>query len=1080
MSESTTPSPGAWTSRPIFVSSTFKDMHAERDYLRQRVFPRLEEALRARRHLLEPIDLRLGVETGSAETEDERELLVLKVCLDEIKRSRPYLVVLLGDRYGWTPPEERMAAAAREHGFATDLTGTSVTALEIEFGLLRVDPEQRQRSLFFFRRPLPYDAMPRDIAAAFSDAHSDDPGTRAQHGRLEALKARLRQDPELGPRIFDYTACWDAAALKVTGLDELGELVFHHLWVALDEETRSFVALLPPTWQDEERESLAELVEHRCRDFTGRGELLRGLENLARSPAEEGAPWGVCLTGPPGSGKSAVLAELFRRLRADQSLLVLLNAAGGTPRGAEMDAMLRRWIGELGATIDTAARLPDTATPDDVETAFYSLLHRAASRQRVVVLADALDQSEPTPRGQHVTWLRRAGWPTNARFIGTAVPGTASRAMWERAAIGDYELSPLTQEDVEEIGHRVWKRYHRTIDPEVLHVLALKQLPDGTPAAGNSLWLTLALEQLNLLDADDFARAERELTGSPTERMRALVLDTAERMPPDVEGLYGWLLAQTGKVFGLPHAGSFAVSIALSRLGWRESDLMNLVPRFGHLLFPDEDVAGLDALGLAAMRRAFRAHVVRRGRLGQLDFFHVQMRRAVEAWAGLTRDEARTLHGAIADHLETLPDTDPLRESELMRHLIETRDARRAAVTYAGPITPTGERSGATEALVRFISTGLGDESTARTTWVCSMLDAPELTGEEVAALGRRFNFELDPALESLACVPARSSLLRATVRALGRQAPDAGESSGSRDLSASQERLGDLLMVQGNLAEAMRLYRESLAIRRRLAAEEPSATGRQRDLAVGLIKVGDVQVAQGDSEEALQSYASALGRFEQLVAAEPEDPGWQRNLSVCLGRMCSLQTNQGDLEGALRTSRASLALAERLAATEGRDPGKQRDLSVSQERVGNVQMAEGDLEEALRSFRASLAIAERLAAAEPDNVEWQRNLSVSHVNVAKVLHAQGDLAEAWRACGQALAILDRLAAADPANAAWQHDLSIAYSWLGVISEQAGSSDAGKWWRRALETLAGMKERGLHVSPHDEQILAALREKVGG
>jgi hypothetical protein len=38
-------------------------MHAERDWLRTRVFPELEERLRDRRIHLEPIDLRWGIDT---------------------------------------------------------------------------------------------------------------------------------------------------------------------------------------------------------------------------------------------------------------------------------------------------------------------------------------------------------------------------------------------------------------------------------------------------------------------------------------------------------------------------------------------------------------------------------------------------------------------------------------------------------------------------------------------------------------------------------------------------------------------------------------------------------------------------------------------------------------------------------------------------------------------------------------------------------------------------------------------------------------------------------------------------------
>src|SRR5829696_7722081 len=101
-----------WRARPIFVSSTFQDMQAERDHLRTHVFPELEERLRARRAHLEWVDLRAGIVTASQSAEHAREREVLKVCLSEVRRCRPFLIVLLGDRYGWVPPPDRIAAAA--------------------------------------------------------------------------------------------------------------------------------------------------------------------------------------------------------------------------------------------------------------------------------------------------------------------------------------------------------------------------------------------------------------------------------------------------------------------------------------------------------------------------------------------------------------------------------------------------------------------------------------------------------------------------------------------------------------------------------------------------------------------------------------------------------------------------------------------------------------------------------------------------------------------------------------------------------------------------------------------------------
>jgi hypothetical protein len=41
-----------WQSRPIFISSTFAGMQAEQNYLRNCVFPELEQRLRTRRHNL--------------------------------------------------------------------------------------------------------------------------------------------------------------------------------------------------------------------------------------------------------------------------------------------------------------------------------------------------------------------------------------------------------------------------------------------------------------------------------------------------------------------------------------------------------------------------------------------------------------------------------------------------------------------------------------------------------------------------------------------------------------------------------------------------------------------------------------------------------------------------------------------------------------------------------------------------------------------------------------------------------------------------------------------------------------------
>ncbi len=91
----------------IFVSSTFSDLHEERNALQSYVFPRLREFCLQNNCRFQAIDLRWGVSTEAG-----RDQQTMKICLEEIRRCqrvtpRPNFIVLLGDRYGWCPlPEE--------------------------------------------------------------------------------------------------------------------------------------------------------------------------------------------------------------------------------------------------------------------------------------------------------------------------------------------------------------------------------------------------------------------------------------------------------------------------------------------------------------------------------------------------------------------------------------------------------------------------------------------------------------------------------------------------------------------------------------------------------------------------------------------------------------------------------------------------------------------------------------------------------------------------------------------------------------------------------------------------------------
>ena len=140
-----------------------------------------------------------------------------------------------------------------------------------------------------------------------------------------------------------------------------------------------------------------------------------------------------------------------------------------------------------------------------------------ASQRRVVILIDALDQFKKTPRGKLTTWLPRL-WPTNARLVATAIAGGASKALAERSGVEALPLPPLDATEARGIIDAVCNRNKRKLEPPVIEALLAKKHA-GAPAWGNPLWLVLALEELDLLDTDDFADMQREYVGPPEERL---------------------------------------------------------------------------------------------------------------------------------------------------------------------------------------------------------------------------------------------------------------------------------------------------------------------------------------------------------------------------------------------------------------------------------------------------------------------------------------------------------------------------------------------------------------------------------
>ncbi len=226
---------------------------------------------------------------------------------------------------------------------------------------------------------------------------------------------------------------------------------------------------------------------------------------------------------------------------------------------------------------------------------------------------------------------------------------------------------------------------------------------------------------------------------------------------------------------------------------------------------------------------------------------------------------------------------------------------------------------------------------------------------------------------------------------------------------------VGSLQLKRGNLPEAESRLKRVI----KLAASESQAWF----IYWARIGIGDVLVAQGNLPEALKAYRDGLAIADRLAQADPGNAGWQRDLSVSYNKIGDVRVAQGNLPEALKAYRDGLAIRDRLAQADPGNADWQRDLSVSYERIGDVLVAQGNLPEALKTYRDSLAIRERLAQADPGNAGWQRDLSVSYAKIGTLSRKTGERANALKALGEGQTIMAHLTQVSPDNAQWQQDL---------------------------------------------------------
>ncbi len=907
----------------VFISSTFRDLQEEREHLVKKIFPEIRALCRERGVTFTEVDLRWGL------TEEHQVLgQVIRTCLEEIDKCRPYFIGITGERYGYVPElvefhKDPELLAKYPWIEEAALEESSIIDLEFRHAVLNGDPGafdlSESRARFFFRRHRRGQEVPVDPA---------------DWSRLEDLKGRVR-----------------AAGLPVEEFRDpgtLGEMVYDALIEILD---RDFADAVPPTPLDQERARHEAFAASRRRAYIPNAGYLKRLNEFADSPTREVASSDNALViyAESGSGKSSLVAywaEQYRRRHPD--VHIVEHYVGIGAGATDHFAVMRHVMEEIRVRFHRDEEVP--TTPQEIERAFetwlgYTSVPPLGTSDRpnggvetLILIIDGINQLS----GEALA----LGWvpmrlPGSVRLV---ITSTVEQTLVQLRERGWQQLGmqPLTDREREAIVVRFLSEYHKALSPEQTRRIA------GDQKCAHPLFLRTLLEELRLFGQHERLDVEidRLLQTTGTEDLFQNVL---ERLEDD---------------FGARVVRQVMALLWASSNGLSEIEL--------------QELTGVSRMKLTALVNSLDYHLVHRDAV--FTFFHDYLRRAVEV--RYLADETRCCreHIALADYFQ--------REVERSIAADAAAPGRATAVPFrvAHELVDQLERSGEFERLASALSmlpvlTTLfegahrysvlrswsqlierGFDPVGRIEPVCKAFEQSESEPARICdvltVVGEMF--------EPLGLLQASISMLRRVVERAEVHGLNRHEAYARAGLGWSQHLLGD---EDGAMEQFVRSYALCLEL------------GDQRKAASVLGRQGVIHDCRREPDAALNCYEEALrigrelgavdvvatmignigliydqrGEHERAIDCFEEQIALSRSLGDPMGVVVATVNSArahgdyGDLDAAVQRYRHGAELAERL--------GQPRILAIIQGNLGNLYWQSGELQRSVDCFISALSV---------------------------------------------------------------------------------------------------------------------------
>lgn len=355
----------------FFISSTFSDMEEEREALHSHIFPEIREYGLEKGVNVDICDLRWGIKS-----EKDSYANTMKICFQEIDDCRPYLVAMIGDRYGTiASPEqqEKIATLWKLLDRGEDLENIlkeqnelqlSLTHWELEFSFLS-DRNESTRAICFFRN-----SPKNEEEAACSSPE--------EKKKLRALKKKIRAKAKKSNERISYR--------NYSSRDSFCNMFKNYAKKIIDLEAKSEER----NWVEREFRDTDTYSHEIVQGFSGRDRYLTIYEEFITN----GDLRVLGFYGSSGIGKSTLMAKLYRQAELKKpSIKKFLILCGATEISNNYLNVLKQIIYVLEKEMNPSARIKDTIqTESSAEIYLREVLDAYNSHQELLFFVDAIDK----------------------------------------------------------------------------------------------------------------------------------------------------------------------------------------------------------------------------------------------------------------------------------------------------------------------------------------------------------------------------------------------------------------------------------------------------------------------------------------------------------------------------------------------------------------------------------------------------------------------------------------------------------------------------------------------------------------